>query len=242
MKAIENHDAGMNIKARREFLTASEILFLQNLQWIFHLSLSLIHLHRYQKPSNLEDDDLDNSYFRRKPTSFLSSNDAKRYTWMAPDDESVRMEGSRPLYNGSGPYVVGSYPPKSSFLSQSSEQITGWVSLHISAPVFEGVMSPSTTRHDTLEIGKRSKLSVTAQRSLDLLLHSFSCTGDIFKNFISEAMRFVNKLFLLLCSFMSLHSVGHEKRVKSGTEKIKNTFMAVRGKTTEGRREKLRLM
>lgn len=85
---------------------------------------------RFQKPNN-DDDDLENSYFRRKPTSFLSSNDAKRYTWMVPDDESVRMEGPRPLQNGGGPYVVGSYPPKSSFLSQSSEQITGWVDLRV---------------------------------------------------------------------------------------------------------------
>lgn len=85
----------------------------------------LIYLARFQKPASYDDDDLDNSYFRRKPTSFLSSNDAKRYTWMAPDDESVRMEGPGPLNNG-GPYIVGSYPPKSSFLSQSSEQITGW--------------------------------------------------------------------------------------------------------------------
>lgn len=81
---------------------------------------------RYQKPTSYDDDELDNSYFRRKPTSFLSSNDAKRYTWMVPDEESVRLEGPRPLHNG-GPYIVGSYPPKSSFLSQSSEQITGWV-------------------------------------------------------------------------------------------------------------------
>lgn len=44
---------------------------------------------------------------------------------MAPDDESVRMEGPRAIQHNGGPYVVGSYPPKSSFLSQSSEQITG---------------------------------------------------------------------------------------------------------------------
>ena len=87
-------------------------------------------VYRFQK-SNYDGDDLENSYFRRKPTSFLSSNDAKRYTWMVPDDESVHMEGPRPLQNGGGPYVVGSYPPKSSFLSQSSEQITGWVDLRV---------------------------------------------------------------------------------------------------------------
>lgn len=48
---------------------------------------------------------------------------------MAPEDEVVRVEGPRMLdglhNGGSGPYIVGSYPPKSSFLSQSSDQITG---------------------------------------------------------------------------------------------------------------------
>lgn len=79
-----------------------------------------------------DDEDIENSYFRRKPTSFLSSNDPKRHTWMtsASDDDTVRMEGPRPMRNfidsNGGPYVVGgAYPQKSSFLSQSTEQITG---------------------------------------------------------------------------------------------------------------------
>jgi hypothetical protein len=85
-----------------------------------------------QKPVvSYDDEDIDSSYFRRKPTSFLSSNsEAKRYTWMpADEDNNVRLEGPRPISqtDSNGPYVVGSYPPKSSFLSQSSEHITGLV-------------------------------------------------------------------------------------------------------------------
>lgn len=83
-----------------------------------------------QRPISYDDDDLENSYFRRKPTSFLSS-DAKRHTWVTMNnnnDESIRMEESRinrNLMENGGPYVVESYPQKSSFLSQSTEQITG---------------------------------------------------------------------------------------------------------------------
>lgn len=97
-----------------------------------NLYLNLILFYRFpQKPiNNYDDEDIDSSYFRRKPTSFLSSSDAKRYTWMPADEDAVRLEGPRPIRpfeSNGGPYVVGSsYPPKtSSFLSQSSEQITG---------------------------------------------------------------------------------------------------------------------
>lgn len=139
-EAIENHCVAMNIKAYLPLSVCEKFhcfnfSFCWNLQCCFNTLCNLIFAlsHplkslfscRFQKPTSCDDDDLDSSYFRRKPTSFLSSNDAKRYTWMAPDDESVRMEGPRPIQHNGGPYVVGSYPPKSSFLSQSSEQITG---------------------------------------------------------------------------------------------------------------------
>ena len=98
-------------------------IFMFSYNAIIHTHLS--QFHRYAQ-KGAEEDDVDNAYFRRKPTSFLSSNDAKRYTWMPADEDSVRLEGPRPIrpQETNGPYIVGSYPPKTSFLSQSNEQIT----------------------------------------------------------------------------------------------------------------------
>lgn len=95
-----------------------------------HIFSHSFHRFIQKQVVSYEDEDLDSSYFRRKPTSFLSnSNDPKRYTWLPADEDAVRLEGPRPICqtDSNGPYVVGSYPPKSSFLSQSSEQITGLV-------------------------------------------------------------------------------------------------------------------
>lgn len=110
------------------FSTLSTLLISQEREKFQFISL---FYYRYQKPLSYDDEDLENSYFRRKPTSFLSSNDPKRHTWITStsDDDSVRMEGPRPmrnlLDNNGGLYVVGTNPQKSSFLSQSTEQITG---------------------------------------------------------------------------------------------------------------------
>lgn len=99
----------------------------------------------------MHEDDTESSYFRRKPTSFLShssngltrsgsggmtptGSDPKRYTWLsAADEEAVRLEGPRsicPDINVVGPYIVGSpaYPGRTeqqSYLSQSSEHLNG---------------------------------------------------------------------------------------------------------------------
>lgn len=102
----------------------------------------LVHL-RYPPPGStseyfMHEDDTENSYFRRKPTSFVNNNntggrapgvplnrtgssgmmpgptiDQKRYTWLslADDEDSVRLEGPRsicPDINVVGPYRVGS--------------------------------------------------------------------------------------------------------------------------------------
>lgn len=34
------------------------------------------------------EDEIENSYFRRRPTSFLCSSDPKRFAWMADEDKS----------------------------------------------------------------------------------------------------------------------------------------------------------
>ncbi|XP_046753781.1 uncharacterized protein LOC124416603 isoform X2 [Diprion similis] len=44
-----------------------------------------------------EEDYPDNSYFRRRPTSFCTTPDPKRYTWVPEDEESTRLEGPRPV-------------------------------------------------------------------------------------------------------------------------------------------------
>lgn len=116
-----------------------------------------MHKNRYLQPRPASNDlltyeeDLDSSYFRRKPTSFLSgSNDAKRYTWMPSDDESVRLEGPRPICNelidmNRGPYVVGTYPSKLTYLSQSTEQLNGLVICFYIICIVDAVLSDKSS-------------------------------------------------------------------------------------------------
>ncbi|XP_034947163.1 uncharacterized protein [Chelonus insularis] len=45
-----------------------------------------------------EDEWIQSSYFRRRPTSFCTTPDPKsRYTWLSDDEESMRLEGPRPV-------------------------------------------------------------------------------------------------------------------------------------------------
>ncbi|XP_015598809.2 uncharacterized protein LOC107269459 isoform X2 [Cephus cinctus] len=47
---------------------------------------------------DLEDEDwVESSYFRRRPKSFCTVPDPKRYTWLPEDEESTRLEGPRPV-------------------------------------------------------------------------------------------------------------------------------------------------
>lgn len=61
-------------------------------------STKLLENCRYPNQTNdliQYDDDLESSYFRRRPASFINSGDAKRYTWMPADEDAVRLEGPR---------------------------------------------------------------------------------------------------------------------------------------------------
>lgn len=118
------------------------------------------------------------------------------------------MDGPPMIHNG-GPYVVGSYPPKSSFLSQSSEQITGCVESFPKASVkqfecvgeFDGVMTPKWVP----QIGKTSTTSIIQCRSTvgeartkeeKLEASPFFYVSVIFLKFhFRVAECFVNKLF-----------------------------------------------
>lgn len=41
------------------------------------------------------EDEIENFHFRRRPTSFLCSNDPKRFTWLATEQEAANADGSR---------------------------------------------------------------------------------------------------------------------------------------------------
>ncbi|XP_023707190.1 uncharacterized protein LOC111864256 isoform X6 [Cryptotermes secundus] len=94
------------------------------------------------------DDDLECSYFRRRPRTLCNaaaaSADPKRYTWMTEDEESTRMERPRPILDGDYDGVLhyprrpGScmarYPAHSHYLSYSTEFLAGPCPAHPDLP------------------------------------------------------------------------------------------------------------
>lgn len=54
---------------------------------------------RYPRTNNRNviqnEDEIENFHFRRRPTSFLCSNDPKRFTWMAAEQEAAIANGTR---------------------------------------------------------------------------------------------------------------------------------------------------
>ncbi|XP_018372715.1 PREDICTED: uncharacterized protein LOC108767362 isoform X1 [Trachymyrmex cornetzi] len=68
---------------------------------------------------DLEDeaDWIESSYFRRRPRSFCTVPDPKRYTWVPEDEESMKLEGPRPVL----PPVVP--PPLASMTTMQISQV-----------------------------------------------------------------------------------------------------------------------
>ncbi|KAG7188965.1 hypothetical protein KM043_008563 [Ampulex compressa] len=70
---------------------------------------------------DLEDeaDWIESSYFRRRPRSFCTIPDPKRYTWLPEDEESTRLEGPRPVLPPvpPPPPTQGQQPPKTKHVS-----------------------------------------------------------------------------------------------------------------------------
>ncbi|XP_069699614.1 microtubule-associated protein futsch isoform X3 [Periplaneta americana] len=112
------------------------------------------------------DDDLECSYFRRRPRAFCNAADPKRYTWMSEDEESTRMERPRPILDGDYdgmlhyPRRPGSclarYPGHSHYLSYSSEYLASPCPAHPdlpppppppAMPLHHDVPPPHRTKH-----------------------------------------------------------------------------------------------
>ncbi|XP_043471247.1 uncharacterized protein LOC122504277 isoform X1 [Leptopilina heterotoma] len=71
-------------------------------------------LNRYRS----EDDDLiESSYFRRRPTSFCTVPDPKRYTWDTEDEDLTKLEGPRPVISPIPPSMQTSSLTKTKHVS-----------------------------------------------------------------------------------------------------------------------------
>ncbi|XP_076169063.1 uncharacterized protein LOC143147586 isoform X2 [Ptiloglossa arizonensis] len=71
-------------------------------------------LYRYEIED--EADWIESSYFRRRPTSFCTVSDPKRYTWLPEDEESTKLEGPRPVLPPAPP-PPSSQAPKTKHVS-----------------------------------------------------------------------------------------------------------------------------
>ncbi|XP_043265277.1 uncharacterized protein LOC122404938 isoform X1 [Colletes gigas] len=63
-----------------------------------------------------EADWIESSYFRRRPRSFCTVSDPKRYTWLPEDEESTKLEGPRPVLPPAPP-PPSSQAPKTKHVS-----------------------------------------------------------------------------------------------------------------------------
>ncbi|KAK0156867.1 hypothetical protein PV327_011562, partial [Microctonus hyperodae] len=62
-----------------------------------------------------DDEWMESSYFRRRPTSFCTLADPKRYTWLQEDEDSMKLEGPRPVLLPAPPHSAVHKPKHVSF-------------------------------------------------------------------------------------------------------------------------------
>lgn len=64
---------------------------------IYNIMMTIL-IKRYSRSNRniiQSEDEIENFHFRRRPTSFLCSNDPKRFTWMAAEQDAANADGSR---------------------------------------------------------------------------------------------------------------------------------------------------
>lgn len=78
-----------------------------------HTHISFVIMFRYPRTNNRNviqnEDEIENFQFRRRPTSFLCSNDPKRFTWMAAEQEAANADGTRYQHESNTHYFFAYY-------------------------------------------------------------------------------------------------------------------------------------